>query len=344
MNSLRKSTKVKNPTETNVGKENYVNVSLLEIATKLKQAKSVAIFSHTRPDGDAYGSSMALSRALSAIGVKNCVCNDADVPSNLAFMEGLQAVEKNPSFDADVYVAVDSADDARLGELAYLFSAGNRKKVTYNIDHHVSNTRYAQYNCVRTCAANCLNIYALITDMGAPIDKLTAEYLLMGILTDSGNFSHDDVTEETLTVAAKLVAAGADICGLQYELFKKQPKERAALHADVMGKMRYFHDGRLALIAITQEQMKKHNANYGMTEGFVDFPLNVDTVEVAASLMEMRKGQYKISLRSKTYADVNKIAGVYGGGGHVRAAGCMLYGDLEDVIDRLSYTVSQYLE
>ena len=78
--------------------------------------------------------------------------------------------------------------------------------------------------------------------------------------------------------------------------------------------------------------------------GFVDFPLNVDTVEIAASLLEVKKGQYKISLRSKSYADVNRLAGTYGGGGHVRAAGCMLFGDLEDVLDRLSYTVSQYLE
>ena len=81
-----------------------------------------------------------------------------------------------------------------------------------------------------------------------------------------------------------------------------------------------------------------------MTEGFVDFPLSIDTVEVAASLLEVKKGQYKISLRSKTYVDVNRLAGCYGGGGHVRAAGCMLFGDLEDVLDRLSYTVSQYLE
>jgi phosphoesterase RecJ-like protein len=145
-------------------------------------------------------------------------------------------------------------------------------------------------------------------------------------------------------VAAKLVGLGADICTLQYELFKKQPKERAALYADVVSKIRYNHGGRLAIITISQEQMKKHNANYGMTEGFVDFPLNVDGVEVAVSLMEMRKGQYKISLRSKSTANVNQIAGVYGGGGHVRAAGCMLCGDLEDVIDRLSYTVYQYLD
>ena len=152
-----------------------MNVSLCEIATKLKQAKSVAIFSHTRPDGDAYGSSMALSRALSALGIENCVCNDSDVPSNLTFMEGLDSVKKKPDLDAEVYVAVDSAECARLGELSYLFSAGGKKKPTYNIDHHVSNTRYAEYNHVRICAANCLNIYALISYMGAPIDKLTAE-------------------------------------------------------------------------------------------------------------------------------------------------------------------------
>ncbi len=320
-----------------------VNTSLKEIAHILKQAKSVAIFSHVRPDGDAYGSSMALSRALTALGIRNCVCIESDVPSNLAFVEGLQEVCKKPPFEADVYIAVDCADESRLGELAYTFRAAGRKYPTVNVDHHVSNPRYAKHNYVRECAANCLNIYTLITDMGVVINKEIAEYLLMGILTDSGNFSHDDVCEETLATAAKLVAAGADICRYNYQLFKSQPRERAALHADVMGKIRYYFDDRFAAIVISQEQMKKHNANYGMTEGFVDFPLNVDSVEVAAALLEMRKGQYKISLRSKNYADVNKIAGVYGGGGHVRASGCMLHGDLEEILDRLSYTVSQYL-
>lgn len=321
-----------------------MNVSLQEIAEKLKKSNSVAILSHMRPDGDAYGSSLALSRALDAIGVKNFVYNDSEIPSNLAFVEGVDTVQKKMPLEADVYIAVDCSEEARLGELASVFRQAGRKYTTINVDHHVSNSRYAQYNYVRNCSANCLNIYQLITYLGAPIDRKTAEYLLMGILTDSGNFSHDDVTEEALAVASKLVAAGADICEYNYQLFKKQPRQRVALYADVMGKVRYYFEDRLAVIVISQQQMEKHQANYGMTEGFVDFPLNVDTVEVAASLLEMRKGQYKISLRSKTYADVNKIAGVYGGGGHVRAAGCMLFGDLEDVLDRLSYTVSQYLE
>ena len=321
-----------------------MNASIKEIARILKQAKSVAIFSHVRPDGDAYGSSMALSRALTALGIQNCVCIDSDVPSNLAFVDGLCEICKKPPFEAELYIAVDCADESRLGELAYLFRAAGKKYPTINVDHHVSNPRYAKHNYVRECAANCLNIYTLITDMGVAMDKEMAEYLLMGILTDSGNFSHDDVREETLATAAKLVAAGADICRYNYQLFKRQPRERAALYADVMGKIRYYFEGRFAVIVISAEQMKKHNANYGMTEGFVDFPLNVDGVEVAAALLEMRKGQYKISLRSKSYADVNKVAAVYGGGGHVRASGCMLHGDLEEILDRLSYTVSQYLE
>lgn len=96
-------------------------------------------------------------------------------------------------------------------------------------------------------------------------------------------------------------------------------------------------------IVITKESMERLNADAGMTEGFVDFPLSVDSVEICASVMEVKKRQYKISLRSKSYADVNRLAGIFGGGGHVRAAGCMLNGDLYDVLDKLSYAVSQYL-
>ena len=189
-----------------------------------------------------------------------------------------------------------------------------------------------------------MNMADLISYMGAPLDKNTAEYLLIGLLTDSGNFSHDDVGQETLALAAKLVAVGADIRYYNYNLFKKQPKARAKLHAKVMSGMRYYFDDRFAAIVITQKDMADCQADQSMTEGFVDFPLNVETVEIAASLLEVKKRQYKISLRSKEYADVNKVAATYGGGGHVRAAGCMLFGELEEVLDKLSYTVSQYLE
>lgn len=322
-----------------------MNVTLEQIANRIKKATSVAIFTHMRPDGDAFGSALSLSSALCDLGIKNRVYVETDVPSNLAFLKGIDKVSKTPEEPFDLLVCVDCSNVQRLGALLDEFLTATRKKIdTVNIDHHIANERYADFNFVRECAANCMNMAKLIDCLGAPLTKKTAEYLLVGLLTDSGNFSHDDVGEEAFALATKLVAAGADVRFYNYHLFKKQPKARAALHAQVMGKMRYFFDDRFALITITQDMMKQCGADNGMTEGFVDFPLNVDTVEIAASIMEVDYKKYKISLRSKNYADVNKLAGTFGGGGHVRAAGCMLFGDLEEVIDRLSYAVSQYLE
>lgn len=321
------------------------NCTLEKIAKVLKEAKSVVIVTHMRPDGDAFGSALSLSCALSALHIPNQVCVETEIPSNLRFINGIDQVKKYPSGEYDTIIAVDCADMQRLGLLTDTFLCAPRKNVrTINVDHHISNTRYASMNYVHDCASNCINIAELISALGVTLDKTIASYLLIGLLTDSGNFSHDDVTEETLLLASKLVKAGADIRYYNYMLFKRQPKARAKLFARVMSGIRYFFDDRMALIVITKSDMEACEADNGMTEGFVDFPLNVDTVEVACSLMEVKPRQYKVSLRSKEYADVNRVAGIFGGGGHVRASGCMLFGELEEVVDKLQYAVSQYLE
>ncbi|MBQ8884847.1 MAG: bifunctional oligoribonuclease/PAP phosphatase NrnA [Clostridia bacterium] len=320
-----------------------MNMAIEELAKLIKSAKSVTVFTHMRPDGDAVGSSLALSRALEILGIPHEVCDETDIPSNLTFVGGVEKFKKQPELASELFVAVDCADVARLGALAETFRLANKKKTTVNIDHHVSNTRYATYNFVRDCSSNTMNICLLIEAMGVPFDQKIADYLMMGLLTDSGSFSHDDVTEETFLIAAKLVKAGADVGKLNSDLFKRQKKARAALYAHTMNRIRYVLDDRLAIITLPLETLERFGADVGMTEGFVDFPLTVETVEVSASIMEIKKGQYKISLRSKTYADVNGVAGTFGGGGHVRAAGCMLFGELEEVIDRLTYAVYQYL-
>ncbi len=322
-----------------------MNKSLEKIAERILSAKSVAIFTHANPDGDAIGCSLALCSALAQKGIKAQLCVDSDLPARFAFVDGADVFAKKPTAEYDLLVCLDCADPQRLGGLFEEFYVAERKRIdTISIDHHAANTGFAKYDFVRRCAANCLNVATLIEYLGASFDKKTAEYLLLGLLTDSGNFSHDDVDEEAFLLAAKLTKAGADVCGFEYNLFKKQSKARAKLFAKVMNGMRFYHDDRFAAVVVTQEMLAACGADSTMTEGFVDFPLNIDGVEVAASLLERKRGQYRISIRTKMYADANKIAGVYGGGGHVRAAGCMLFGDIEDVLDRLSYTVSQYLE
>ena len=321
-----------------------MNATMQQIAERIKRAKSVLIMTHMRPDGDALGSALALFSALKKLNIRGQVCVESDIPSNLRFIKGVETIAKKPAGSYDLLVTVDCSDEQRLGLLQTEFGKAKRAKIdTVNIDHHISNTRFAKYDFVQECAANCMHIATLIEYLGVPFDKTIAEYLLIGLLTDSGNFSHDDVTEETFLLAAKLTKAGADVGKLNTELFKNQPKQRAKFYAETMSKMRYALEDKFAFIVLTYDQMKERGIDLGMTEGFVDFPLSVSGVEVGASLLEIKKGQYKISLRSKNYADVNGVAATFGGGGHVRAAGCMLFGDLEDVIDRLTYAVYQHI-
>lgn len=152
-----------------------INNTLEEIAERIKRAKSAVILTHMRPDGDAIGSALALSRALDVLGIENSVSDESDIPSNLSFLTGTEKIGKGFFKEADLYIAVDSADEQRLGALVDDFRAVSRKKDTVNIDHHVSNTRFAKYNYVRECSANCMNIAALVEKLGVPLDKELAD-------------------------------------------------------------------------------------------------------------------------------------------------------------------------
>lgn len=319
--------------------------TLSEIAEVLKKIKSAVIFTHTRPDGDTVGSGLSLHRALSLLGKKVQVVNDGEIPEKFFYLPAARDILRAPTLDAEAYISVDASDESRLGELQRVFARGAQKgKLTLNIDHHVSNTRFCRYNFVRECASNCENIAALLSEMNVTPDKEIANSLMTGMVTDSGAFSHGDVNGDTFRAAAFAADCGADVKTVTYEMFKKQSKSRAALYAEVVSHLRYFLDDRLVVALVTLDALSRYHLKSDATEGIVDFGLNVDTVEVSVCLLEVRKGQYKASLRSKGGADVNRVAGVYGGGGHVLASGCMLFGEIEEIYDRLSYTVLQHLE
>ena len=319
--------------------------TLREIACALARIKSAVIFTHMRPDGDTIGSALALHRALSLSGIESQVVNEGEIPEKFLFFPPARAILRAPTLDAEAYICVDASDEERLGELKKTFLKGARKgKLTFNLDHHVSNPRYCGYNFVREKASNCENIAELIAEMGVEQDGEIATALLMGMVTDSGGFTHGDVDGDTLRAAARAVDAGADLQKITYEVFKKQSKARSALYAEVISRLRYFLDDRLAVALVTAAQLRQYGLKQHDTEGIVDFALTVDPVEVSLCLLEVKEGQYKVSFRSKGKADVNRIAATFGGGGHVLASGCMVFGEQEEAIDRLRYAVSQYLE
>ena len=318
--------------------------TLSEIADVIRHLKSAVIFTHMRPDGDTLGSAMALSRALFLLNIPNEVINEGEVPEKFLFLEGMKDIRRTPTLDAEGYICVDSSDEARLGYAQPVFLAGVKKgKVTVNIDHHVSNMRFCKYNFVRPRASNCENMSELISLLGVGPDKLIASYLMVGMITDSGAFSHSDVNGDSFRAAAAAVDAGADVGKITYEVFKKQSKARAQLYAEIISKLRYDLEDRFVTALVTQEQLRKYNLKQDATEGIVDFGLSVDTVEVSVCMMEVKKGQYKASLRSKGTVNVNEVAGVFGGGGHVLASGCMFFGSFEEAYDKLRYAVVQRL-
>ena len=316
--------------------------SIEEVVKLLKNSKKVAIFCHTRPDGDALGGMLALTLALRSAG-KHAVAFCEDEPSEkFSFLPAMKEVKTTfKAAEYDLFVSVDCADLARMGSLSNPFA--KFKGITLNIDHHISNTKFAKYNYVNECPASCQILASILTQAKFDINKEVADLLMLGLITDSGNFTHSDVTAVTFQTAATLRDLGADVQAINYYMYQRQPKARAELYGRVMKHIHYLHDDKFAYIIISARDIKECGADNSMTEGFVDFPLTVDGVEVSAALLEFKKGQYKTSLRSKGKVNVNAVASLFGGGGHILASGCMLFGSLEEVIDKLSYAVYQNL-
>lgn len=313
-----------------------------EIIIKLNKCETAAVFCHVRPDGDALGSGLALTLALRKEGKRAVMCCDDVPPEKFAFLPEMAEVkQKLPDNNYDTLICVDSADSTRIGSFAGTFK--NFKGVTVNIDHHISNNKFADYNYVKECPATCEILAETFIKAGWEIDGEIANLLMLGLITDSGNFTHNDVSAHTFEIAAILRGKGADVNKINYYMFSKQSKARALLYGKVIEGMRFALDDRIAFIVISKEEMEKFGADHSVTEGFVDFPLTIDTVEVSVSVLEFKKGQYKISLRSKGKVNVNAVASAFGGGGHVLASGCMLFGEPEEVIEKITYAVYQNL-
>ncbi len=312
-------------------------VNLSDFSRELLKFNSFAIFCHMRPDGDTLGSSFALKLGLESLGKKTQLFSADAIPNKFDYLQLKSFYKDKLDGEYDAFVAVDCADEMRLGAFSVDFS---KQRNTFNIDHHISNTKYAKYNYVFDNSSNSENVYELLKSLNVEISKDIANALMTGLCTDTGNFSHKNVTETSFLMASNLTKCGADINMIYNETFVKQTKNRAKLFSLVMDKLRYYLDDKLCIGVITKELFAKSGANRDETEGFIDFILSVDTVDVAISVMEVDDKKYKISLRSKN-VNVNEIAAIFGGGGHVLASGCMISGYLEDVIDKLVFAVKQ---
>lgn len=316
-------------------------ISLHDLVSKLKKEQSVALLCHARPDGDCIGGACALKLALQKQGVNAVVCSFDPVPERFKFLPETSKVVNylNEEEQFSAMIAIDCADLARLTENQRFL----KDKNTYNIDHHVSNEGYASINYVKDLASNCENVYAIINEMRVSIDQEIANLLALGIVTDTGFFHHKNTAPESLEIMGELIRKGADLYLIGYKTFTEQSKERAKLFGLVMNKIRYFLNDRFAVATVSKSDVESSGAKADETEGFIDFVMGIDKVEVGACLMEIGENKYKISFRSKE-ADVNAVASSFGGGGHVLASGCQIVGEYEEVVDKITFAVSRELK
>ncbi|HHP51410.1 MAG TPA: bifunctional oligoribonuclease/PAP phosphatase NrnA [Moorella mulderi] len=310
--------------------------SIKAIARILLEAPYVGILSHDLPDGDCLGSSLALALALRARGARVVVINADPVPEAFRFLPGQDTIVSGKEIESPppILVVLDSADLQRPGEgMEHLLASA---RIIINIDHHVSNTRFGHLNLVDVQAsATAQLVYRLLKEMGLPISGEIATCLYTGLVTDTGSFQYENTTPEALRLAAELMELGADVATIREYLWERKPLASLKLLSLVLPTLNLAYGGEVAWMVVSQESLEKAGAGPEHVEGLVNYPRSLAGVEVAFLFRELSPRMVKVSLRSKKRVDVNRIASLFGGGGHRRAAGCVVEGSLEEVIPRV---------
>ena len=305
-----------------------------QLANEFLSLKSALIFCHVRPDGDTVGSALALQLIFEQKGIACDIVCDGDLGKKFAFLAQAKLVKKieeiNKKYDA--HIAVDIAAEHLFGQAWGIYSSCEKK---YCIDHHLSNTRYTHDLYLETAPTNTILIYKLAVCMGVDFTKDIANAILLGTITDTGNFMHNSTNAECLSVASKMLEYGADMQNITNNIFKNQSKARSDLYLQVMSKMRFALDNALAIITISKESLAQYNLSEEVTEGFVDYPLTIAGVQIAASLLEFKPDLYRVSFRSKGKVNSNLVASEFGGGGHFFASGCVVSGPYEEVVEKI---------
>ncbi|NNE93100.1 MAG: bifunctional oligoribonuclease/PAP phosphatase NrnA [Verrucomicrobiales bacterium] len=315
--------------------------SFSAIRDALAAANHVAVISHDRPDGDAIGSTVALTRYLLDAGHEVTAWNFDEVPEALQFLPNCGLIQKpDPAspVDADLVVSLDAAGIDRI-HLDVWNSFPDFKKLI-NIDHHVSNTRFGDLVCVEETAPATGEIIFDLIEFLAGTDAVTTEMaanLYAAISTDTGSFRYPNTTAKTYRIGAALIEAGADVGKLNQQLYESYPLRRVELLRELLQAMRIDFDGRCASVQLTLDTIQRLGIESGDTEGLIDIIRAIDSVVVAVFFEELPgpEGKIRVSSRSKDpSADVGKICGEFGGGGHTLAAGTRMKGPLDEAVDR----------
>jgi phosphoesterase RecJ-like protein len=296
------------------------------ILETIQEHKTFCIVGHMRPDGDCVGSQLGLALALQAAGKRVTCWNQDPIPQKYRFLdrEGcIQAPKPGQKFDC--VIATDAASFERLGTVGEHIK---KRKLFINIDHHESNTRYADINWVSPKEPSTGElIYRLLKVARWPITKPIADLLFTAISTDTGSFQYATTRPGTLHASAELVSHGANLARICDEVYQSYPLSRAKLLRHVYSKFRLTHNDRIGYFWLKKRDFVRTGADTADSEGLIDHIRAIEPVVVAVTFEELEPELTRISLRSKTdKVNVNEVCAEFGGGGHPAAAGARIAG------------------
>ncbi|MBQ7076529.1 MAG: bifunctional oligoribonuclease/PAP phosphatase NrnA [Lachnospiraceae bacterium] len=299
----------------------------------LKNVKTVGISGHVRPDGDCIGSTLGLYLYIKKYFKDVTVeLNLEKNPSCFDFLTGVDEINHSQSDKVyDVYFALDCGDLTRLGDFAKLFQSA---KHTVCIDHHKSNTDFADESLIKPgYSSTSQMVFELLPE--EKIDKDIAECLYVGIIHDTGVFQYSSTTKDTMRAAGILMDKGIDYAGIIDRTFFEKSYVQNRIMAKAILDSTLYEDGKIISSVISKATMNEYNACPFDLDGIINQLRITSGVEVAIFLYESGENEYKVSLRSKKRVDLSKIALKFGGGGHERAAGATITGEPNEIIERV---------
>lgn len=298
-------------------------ISLRQTGDMLLAAQKIVLCCHVSPDGDTLGSALGLMHALDKLGKDVTVLVDDDISKSFMFLPGIERCQR-PSAEqmisADLFVVVDASSFDRVG----IASEVVKSPILLNIDHHISNTEFADYLYLDTAAATGEIMCDLYDEMGWEHDDRSALCLYTAISTDCGSFRYSNTTSKTMQRAAKLLDYGV-VPSIVSDNLDMRSRATVELLSKVLPSLTFAYDGRVAYIAIPNELYDKEV----QTDSFVSYPRYIEGVDVAVMFKAVEENVVRVSMRSSK-TDVSQIALAFGGGGHIKAAGCTVNGSLEN--------------
>ncbi|MCK9430249.1 MAG: bifunctional oligoribonuclease/PAP phosphatase NrnA [Candidatus Omnitrophica bacterium] len=323
-------------------------MGLKRICASIRKYNNFLITAHTNLEGDALGSELSFYSLIRKLGKQGVILNEDGIPYGHDFLPGIKKIrkldDKSSSIKFDCLVVLDCADLKRTGGV---YRINKNNKPVLNIDHHISNRGFGDAHWVDPQASSCSEmIYRIYKQMRIPISRPEAICLYTGMMTDTGSFRYSNTSSFTHQAVAELLKFNINVPLIYRYVYENLAMDETKLLIKLLPQISFSVGGRIAYFKLKRNLLKNGAISMDLGDQLLSFGRSIKGVEVVLLFKESPgvKNQVRINLRSHGKVDVNKIAAIFGGGGHKTAAGCTAHGETNQVVKQVLASIQRVLK